>query len=69
MNDRKLDNLINSYYKDYEEDGRLDRDKFHYLEFITTTNYIDRYLKYGDKILEQGGTHYTMLRWDIVLIL
>lgn len=71
MNDRKLDNLINSYYKDYEEDGRLDRDKFHYLEFITTTNYIDRYLKDGDKILEVGaGTgryslHYAKLGYSV----
>ena len=45
-----------TYYQDnYDEDNRLIRDKMHFLEFITTTNYIDKYLKPGDRILEIGA--------------
>lgn len=56
MNDRDLDNIINTYYKDcYVEDNRLTRDKMHYVEFITTTTYVDKYLKPGDRILEIGA--------------
>ena len=56
MNNRNLDNILNAFYKEgYIEDDRLTRDKMHYIEFITTTSYIDKYLKSGDKILEVGA--------------
>lgn len=46
MNDRNLDKIINSFYgNEYVEDNRLTSDKTHYIEFITTTKYIDKYLK------------------------
>ncbi len=56
MKERFLDNVINKFYEnDCIEDERLTKDRIHYLEFITTTNYIDKYLKEGDRILEIGA--------------
>ena len=56
MKDRNLDNVIKSYYKNsYVEEDRLTKDKMHHIEFITTTKYIDKYLKEGDRILEVGA--------------
>lgn len=56
MNNRNLDNILDTFYKDgYIEDERLTSDKMHYIEFITTTEYIDKYLKEGDRILEVGA--------------
>lgn len=56
MEKRNLDNILNNFYSDsYNEDERLTLDKMHYIEFITTTNYIDKYLKPGDRILEIGA--------------
>ncbi len=56
MEERFLDDVINNYYQDaYQEDSRLTKDKMHRIEFITTTHYIDRYLKKGDRILEVGA--------------
>ena len=56
MNDRNLDKIINSFYgNEYVEDNRLTSDKMHYIEFITTTKYIDKYLKNKDRILESGA--------------
>ena len=56
MKERFLDNVLNGFYKDgYVEDDRLTSDKMHYIEFITTTNYIDKYLKQGDRLLEVGA--------------
>ena len=53
---RNLDNILNDYYENlYIEDERLNKDKTHYIEFVTTTNYIDKHLKKGDKILEVGA--------------
>ena len=55
-NKRFLDNVLDEYYKDsYDEDIRLTKDKIHQLEFITTTHYIDKYLKPNDRILEVGA--------------
>lgn len=54
--ERSLDNIIDAFYKDgYVEDNRLTSDKMHYVEFITTTKYIDKYLKADDRILEVGA--------------
>ena len=53
---RNLDKVLNDYYENvYVEDDRLTRDKMHYVEFITTTTYIDKYLKKWDRILEVGA--------------
>lgn len=54
--ERNIDNVVKDYYKiNYIEDERLTKDKTHQVEFITTTTYIDKYLKKGDKILEVGA--------------
>ena len=56
MTERYLDNILEDFYKEkYVEDDRLTNDKMHYLEFITTTHYIDKYLKQGDRLLEVGA--------------
>lgn len=56
MKNRKLDNIIEKFYKEIcIEDERLTKDKMHKIEFITTTNYIEKYLKPGDRILEIGA--------------
>lgn len=47
--------ILNNYYAEYDEDGRLEKDKAHSIEFITTTKYVEQYLKPGDKILEIGA--------------
>ena len=55
MSNRYLDAFLNAFYKDrYVKEDRLTCDKMHYVEFITTTTYIDKYLKPGDRILEIG---------------
>ena len=33
---------INKYYENYDEDGRLFRDKAHLPEYLTTIRYFDR---------------------------
>ena len=54
--ERQTDNIVKEFYKQtYDEDERLTKDKTHKIEFITTTTYIDKYLKKGDKILEVGA--------------
>ena len=54
--ERVIDNVLENYYNnDYVEDDRLTKDKVHYIEFITTTKYIEKYLKEGDRILEVGA--------------
>ena len=56
MKERFLDNVLDEFYKDgYIEDERLTNDKMHYIEFITTTHYIEKYLKPGDRLLEVGA--------------
>lgn len=51
-----LMDFINNYYQDEGiEDGRLFRDKKHKTEFILTTDYIDKYIKKGMKLLELGA--------------
>lgn len=56
MENRKLDSILDSFYKEgYVEDNRLTCDNMHYVEFVTTTTYIEKYLKPGDRILEVGA--------------
>lgn len=47
--------LLKDYYSTGVEDKRLQADKAHQVEFLTTTRYIDKYLKPNDKILEVGA--------------
>lgn len=47
--------LLKDYYSTGVEDKRLQADKAHQVEFLTTTCYIDKYLKPNDKILEVGA--------------
>ena len=46
--------ILNSYYTNYDEDGRL-RSKHGFVEFHTTMRYIQKYLKSDDRILEIGA--------------
>ncbi len=50
----KTEEILNSYYASYDEDGRL-RSKHGFVEFHTTMRYIQKYLKPGDRILEIGA--------------
>lgn len=67
--------LLKEYYSNYcDEDIRLIKDNTHKLEFITTTNYIDKYLNSDSKILEIGaGTgrysiYYAKQGYDVTAI-
>jgi len=51
--DRK--EIINDYYQNYDEENRLTRDNTHNIELFITQNYINKYLKEHDKILEIGA--------------
>jgi len=51
--DRK--EIINDYYQNYDEENRLTRDNTHNIELYITQNYINKYLKEHDKILEIGA--------------
>ena len=45
---------LNAYYSAYNEDERFDR-RHNSVEFLTTMDYIRRYLSPGDRILEVGA--------------
>lgn len=45
---------LEEYYNSYDEEGRLS-DRHGSVEFLTTTRYIDKYLRPGDRILEVGA--------------
>ena len=48
--------ILNDFYTNIcDEDSRLIKDKRHKVEFLTTTTYIEKYLKKGDRILEVGA--------------
>lgn len=54
----KIEDEIEQIQKTYElfnEDARLNRSKAARVEFLTTTRYIERYLKPGAKILDVGA--------------
>ena len=53
MNERN--EVLNNHYNNYDEDSRLIKNNSHMLEYITTTNYIYKYLKPNMKILEVGA--------------
>ncbi len=55
MKNRKIDNILETFYKSgYIENNRFES-RANKIEFITTTKYIDAYLKSGDRILEVGA--------------
>jgi len=49
-----MSGLLDNYYANYDEDGRLLR-KFSSVEFLTTMEYIKRYLTPDSKIAEIGA--------------
>lgn len=53
MENRKT--LIDNHYNNYDEDNRLVKDNTHNIEFLVTKEYIEKYLKENDKILEIGA--------------
>lgn len=46
---------LDKLYENYDEDKRLNRTKAHCVEFLTTTSFIDKYLKEGMNILDVGA--------------
>lgn len=40
------------YYQAYNEEGRLDRDHSHKIEFLTTARYLDRFIAPSSKVLD-----------------
>ena len=44
--------VVNGFYAQYDEAGRLESDKQGEVEYIVTMNYIHRYLKPGMKVAE-----------------
>ena len=46
---------ILNYYSNYDENGRLFKNQAHQMEFITTTEYLKKYLQEKKKILEIGA--------------
>ena len=70
----KVDKILKTYYNQYEEENRFKKSDHNRLEFITTTNYIEKYLKKKDKILEVGaGTgayslYYAKQGYDVTAI-
>ncbi len=55
VTDRNIDKILDNYYSfRNDEEGRFNS-RANRIEFITTTKYIDKYLKSGDRILEIGA--------------
>lgn len=48
-------NRVDALYQIMQEETRLNRSKAARVEFLTTTAYIEKYLKTGDKILDLGA--------------
>ncbi|MCM1988514.1 class I SAM-dependent methyltransferase [Oceanirhabdus seepicola] len=49
-----MDNIVR-YYDRYNEDIRLIKDRAHQIEFITTTKYLDEFMKKGMNVLDLGA--------------
>ena len=47
-------NALSNFYENYDEENRL-RSRYGMVEFLTTTRYIDKYIRPGMKILEIGA--------------
>lgn len=46
-----MENII-EYYKGYDEEGRLQRDNVHRIEWLTTIRYLEKYIKPNSLILD-----------------
>lgn len=53
--ERRGPHLVKSYYRTFDEWGRLFRDSYHQLEFTTTVHFLARYLPPTGLILDAGG--------------
>jgi ubiquinone/menaquinone biosynthesis C-methylase UbiE len=53
--ENNIKEILEAKYSSFEEEKRLFKDNSNHLEFITTTIFIDKYLKENDKILEVGA--------------
>ena len=51
----RVEEILENYYNQGKEKDRLIKDKAHMVEFLTTTRYIDKYLKKEDRILDIGA--------------
>ena len=51
----RVERILNHYYNLYDEEKRLIKDKAHSIEYLTTINYVNKYLKKEHKILEVGA--------------
>ena len=47
--------VIDNYYNNYDEENRLVKDNTHNVEYLVTQEYIKKYLKVNDRILEVGA--------------
>ena len=52
---QEVKSVLENYYSEHKENERLVKDKAHKVEFLTTTRYINKYIKPEDKILEIGA--------------
>ena len=52
---KNVKEILENYYMQANEKNRLIKDKAHMVEFLTTTKYIDKYIKKGDRILDIGA--------------
>ena len=43
---------IVKFYENYDEEGRLSRDKAHIVEYLVTIHYFNRLFKPGSRILD-----------------
>lgn len=48
-------NSIIEHYNAYDEEGRLDRDNAHRMEFLTTIHFLNKLLQSGSSILDVGA--------------
>lgn len=49
------EHIVKSFYANYKEEERLEKDRQGQMEYITTMHYIHQYLKPGAKIVEIGA--------------
>ena len=47
--------IVNMFYNEIDEDGRLEKSRHGQLEYLTTMNYIKRFAETGNNILEIGA--------------
>ena len=47
--------IIDEFYSSISEDVRLEKSRQGQLEYFVTMNYIHKFLKLGDRVLEIGG--------------